>query len=61
MSNVSRKNKLKAIVDKINKILEDDNMVSIPRSEYESPQERSGYNYGYMTDAEIGSGNQEAL
>lgn len=32
-----------------------------PRQEYISPQHRDGNNYGYMTDGEIGAGNQESL
>ncbi len=36
-------------------------MASIPRAQYENPNQRSGYNYGYMTDADFGAGNKESL
>lgn len=30
------------------------------RQQYQSPVERTTYNYGYMTSGEIGAGNQES-
>jgi len=30
------------------------------RHEYQSPQQNSGYNWGYMTSAEMNAGNEEA-
>lgn len=43
----------------VNKLEYKPSIGNIPRSQYTSPETRSGYNYGYMTSGENGAGEGE--